>query len=51
MLEMHLKQQVFTYSPYRLFTNNNEKTKKKKNIKETRDSSYTYQNKLGKARF
>ena len=47
---MHLKQQVFTYSPYRLFTNNNEKTKKK-NIKETRDSSYTYQNKLGKARF
>ena len=33
MLEMHLKQQVFTYSPYRLFTNNNEKTKKKKTLK------------------
>ena len=33
MLEMHLKQQVFTYSPYRLFTNNNEKTKKKKKLK------------------
>ena len=33
MLEMHLKQQVFTYSPYRLFTNNNEKTKKNKTLK------------------
>ena len=48
MRQMHLRQPGFTYSACGLFTTNKEKIKQ---FKETRDSRYTYQNKLDKACF
>ena len=46
MPEMHLRQQGFTYNAYDPFTKNRERTKK---IKEIRDSRYIYQNESDKA--
>ena len=46
--DMHLKQPVFTYSAYRLFTKNKERIIK---FKETGDTSYIYINELDKACF
>ena len=48
MPEMHLRQPRCTYSACGPFTKNKERIKK---IKETGDSRYIYQNKLGKACF
>ena len=48
MLEMHLRQPGFTYSPCGPFTKNEERIQK---FKETGDSLYIYQNELGKACF
>ena len=48
MPEMHLKQPKFTYNACVPFTKNKERIKKNK---ETKDSSYIYQNKLDKACF
>ena len=46
--EMHLRQPRFTYSTCGAFTKNKERIQK---FKETGDSRYIYQNKLGKACF
>ena len=46
--EMHLRQPVFTYSSCGPFIKNKRRMKK---FEETRDSWYTYQNKLVKACF
>ena len=48
MLEMHLKQPVFTYSACGPFTKNKERILK---FKETGDTSYIYKNELDKACF
>ena len=48
MPEMHLRQPGFTYSACGLFTKCKERIQK---FKETADSKYTYQNKIGKACF
>ena len=48
MLEMRLRHPGSTYSTCRPFTKNKEKIQK---FKETRNSRYTYQNKLDKAYF
>ena len=48
MPEMHLKQPGFTYIACGSFTKNKEKFKE---IKETGDSRYIYQNELGKTCF
>ena len=48
MLEMHLKQPGFTYSPCWPFPKNKERIKK---FKETGDTSYIYKNELDKACF
>ena len=48
MPEMHLKQPGFTYSACGLFTKNKERIQK---FKETRDTSYIYNNELDKACF
>ena len=48
MLEMHLKQPVFTYSACGPFTKNKERIQK---FKETGDTRYIYKNELDKACF
>ena len=48
MIEIHLKQLVFTYDACRAGSKNKEKMQK---FKEKVDSRYTYQNKLDKALF
>ena len=48
MSEMHLRQPGFTYSACGAFNKNKEKTKK---FRETGDSRYIYQRKLGKTCF
>ena len=48
MLEMHLKQPVFTYSACGPFTKNKERIQK---FKETGGTSFIYKNKLDKACF
>ena len=48
MPEMHLKQPGFTYSACGPFTKNKERIQK---FKETRDTSYIYENELDKACF
>ena len=48
MLEMHLKQLIFTYSACEPFTKNKKRIQK---FKETGDTSYIYKNELDKAYF